>query len=297
MKNKHTSRKLFAIAALPVLFLCSCAGPVKKGLTGTAKPGETSKLIVASEPSGRQPVGIEAQPRAMGIAAGIASGLVTEAAKAAVDLAGRKLEEYAKKFEASYSGKNIVQLGEGRKPAFECTFTRTVRFRSHAEAEQAIASYAHLSAHDIKQEGDVFQIEAMRYVFHMIPSRKEASVRFVPKELRFLAPKANQLDRPLKDEPKISFIITLREATQHSNGPAVNSFNVVSEPFGAQPGKENLVNKFSSNLASDWLPAPATDAFSIEVKALETGKGKEKVEKLAAILRKLGDKAAGELGN
>lgn len=274
--------------ALVAIVLSSCA--TQKGLVGNARHPETVTLTI--KPEYPRPPLVPPDHRAFGMekfgAFGALGGEVLVAlGKYVVNKAGAAMEEYAKQFEAKYAAQSIQDLSNPNFTKLRGVFTRTVHFKDEATAKAACAEYGITEDH-VRPTKTGFDIEALRLEFDVQPAHSGKSMRFMPTKLVYLAPKAYRLPPNMKDDPKLSFVFTVSEAVQ---GEDPVSHAAATEPIRIKPGMNDQHGSFATELSPSWIAMPLTGAFTVEVRALETGKGKEKIESLAKLLREWGGKA------
>lgn len=282
MKSSHF------LPALAALALSSCA--TQKGLVGNDRPAETVSLYIRAEYP--KPPLVSPDNRAFGLekfgALGALGGEVLVAmGKYVVNKAGAAMEEYAKQFEAKYAAQSIQDLRDPNFTKLKGVFTRTVRFKDEASAKAACMEHG-ISEDHIRPAKTCFELEVLRLEFDVQPAHSKKSMRFIPTKLVYLAPKAYRLPPHMKDDPKLSFVFTVSEAVQ---GEDPVSHAAATEPIGIKPGATDQHVAFATELSPSWIATPLSGAFTIEVRALETGKGKEKIESMAKILREWGGKA------
>lgn len=264
---------------IPLLTLTSCGSfLVKKGITGNLNPSEEIRL----EPAERGGSNKAFDP--------FTTTIILELGKAIVNLSANALENYGKKFEASYEATYLADSLNVPSSTTSWEFSRVLRYSDKSTAMSALTEAGIENPAQYIQviNSELCEVTAMTCTFDLIPSQTGKSLKLKNIKGKLTLPKANRLSRPLKDKNSIALIVTLREAVQ-SQGTTTSTITLT--PFEFEEKATSIVIK-DKNI--DWVPTPSTGAYSLSVRALETGKGKAYSAKLAEWLKKIGGKGVEE---
>lgn len=202
-----------------------------------------------------------------------------------VNASVKALENYGKKFEASYNKTLRCDEVSAVTTKRYISFQRILTFKTAEERKAFLTKSGHRAEVYDDKNGVEFGLVAMEYQGVLVPSNSNKSLSLRNTSGHLSIPKARRLGGLLKDKPGVSITFIMREAAA---GAGTNTSTVIV-PVKISEDGSTLVFEGSKE-GSDWIQSPASGSYSVQVTVQETGKGKAYADKAAALLKKLGDK-------
>jgi hypothetical protein len=295
-----------AIAACAVVVTgISCVSPAKreKGKNEFVERVTLEEVAMKESPTEEMPALL------IPIAAEIAKPVLKWLAAQGIGL----LKNYADAYGATYSARAIkadyVVGGAGGSHEYYFLFRRTLVFKDVAKANEILHTNE-LQFGTIRfNERTNLEVDIVSVPICLQSSSDGRSIRFAPfivpegtnitwrdgstnwryaTNIVFQHPKGDVLEAPWQEDKLTVAIGATFKFAQNVNGIVAAHTNTLAETLLSPKAGKATSAKW---LATDWQPAPAGKAYSLEVTVVESSKLKEWVKKTAASLGKSADSA------
>ena len=211
-----------------------------------------------------------------GLAAKLGDEVIGRIARLAARGGAWLVRKYSDEFDAVYSARYVDDRFFDAR-IHQCRFTRSLKFKSQQAARE-----------DFPNAIDKI-VKTLDLQFQVVTSNDKKTFRVVTQQLDYVASKAQQIEIPFtdKDDLKVGLAYTVRFPVPAEFSTVALSPHVTTTEVKKIDGKPQATGRLK-NKSSDWQPAPATGAWSIEVVVTEGSDVKEWLDKLADKLDEFG---------